>query len=310
MRHHAGIILPRILSFHAGYRCRNSGACCSAGWVDPRADGVCRHFDAHPSGGCTIQRAGGHAAIPRACQQFPRVVTQSPLGTSVTLSAFCPTAASLLFDEGPFHITALADDRPLEGLDARHVLPPLLRPGMLMDWEAVAAWEQLAVGTLSDHRDDVDRALDVIEIASERVCAAWTPGGESLATTLASAFTEAAGISAAPRGTLGGAFARALTESGMSPASPGHGRAKERSRLRSFNGAADDMPDSRARSEPLARFLAAHAFACWPMYEGRGIRGALDWLVKVQTALDEERRSCADLKEAFRRADLALRHGV
>jgi hypothetical protein len=259
---------------------------------------VCRHFAAHPSGGCTIQRVEGHGAIPRACQQFPRVVTQSPLGTSVTLSAFCPTAAGLLFDEGPFHITTLADARPLEGLDARHVLPPLLRPGMLMDWEAVGVWEALAVAALSEYRDDVDRALAIIERASESVCATWSPTAGSLSDALRRAFE------------------RVLMESGMSPASPGCGRAKERSRLRSFNGAADDTPDSRTRPstprapEALARYLAAHAFACWPMYDGRGIRGALDWLAQARTALDEERRSCADLKETFRRADLALRHRV
>jgi len=253
---------------------------------------VCRHFDAHPTGGCTIHRASGHAAIPRACQQFPRVVTQSPLGSSVTLSAFCPTAASLLFDEGPFHITTRADDRSLEGLDAREVLPPLLRPGMLMDWESVARWEELAVATLSDHRDDVDRALEVIETASERVCATWTPGGESLSAALSSAFDR-------------------VRESGVSSAAPLKDRRRDRSLARPRPGDAGDMPDSiSTRSTALARYLAAHAFACWPMYDGRGIRGALDWLVKVRTALEEERRPGVDLKAAFRQADLRLRHSI
>jgi hypothetical protein len=72
-----------------------------------------------------------------------------------------------------------------------------------------------------------------------------------------------------------------------------------------------EIPESDQKApEAMARYFAAHAFACWPMYDGRGIRGALDWLVKARTALDEERRSCPDLKEAFRRADLALRHRV
>jgi hypothetical protein len=55
--------------------------------------------------------------------------------------------------------------------------------------------------------------------------------------------------------------------------------------------------------------MASHAFACWPMYDGRGIAGAIDWLVKARTALDEERRSHS-LAEAFRQADLRLRHAV
>jgi hypothetical protein len=158
----------RLLSFHRAYACRHSGACCSAGWIEPLESGVCRHFDAHAHGGCTIQRASGHDALPHACQQFPRVATLSPLGTSVTLSAFCPTAAALLFDDAAFEIVTIDDARRYEGLDATNVMPPLLRDGMLMDWDAVATWEELAVATLSTHRHDVDRAMGIIGTASAR----------------------------------------------------------------------------------------------------------------------------------------------
>lgn len=254
----------RRLSFHAPYACRHSGACCSAGWIEPRDDGRCRHFDGRVSGGCTVQRARGHAALPHACQQFPRVATLSPLGTSVTLSAFCPTAASLLVDDAPFTIETGDDGRGYEGLDARDVMPPLLRPGLLMDWESVARWEELAVATLSDHRHDVERALAIIENASLSVCDTWVPAEGALSEALDRAFAGP-GVSSAP-----------------------------------------EIPGPA----PLARFLASHAFACWPMYDGRGIRGAIDWILKARTALDEERRSCDDLKEAFRRADLRLRHAV
>lgn len=204
--------------------------------------------------------------MPQACQQFPRVATLSPLGASVTLSSFCPTAASLLFDDGPFEIVQIPDVRSYEGLDARDVMPPLLRPGMLMDWESVARWEALAVATLSEHRHAVDRAIAIITRASEQVCATWTPGHGSLAGALDRAFAAEA-----------------------EPAEPVNPGTKE---------------------PAVSRFLAAHAFACWPMYDGRGIRGALDWLLKVRTALAEERRSTADLKAAIRQTDLTLRHSV
>ena len=249
----------RVLSFQRDYACRHSGACCSAGWIDPRPDGVCRHFD----GRCSIQRVSGHDALPHACQQFPRVATLSPLGVSVTLSAFCPTAASLLFDEGPFSIVTLDDNRRYEGLDATNVLPPLLRDGMLMDWESVAAWEELAIATLSAHRHDAGHALRIIEQASEDVCATWTPA----------------------RGSLGDALTAAFADADISAA---------------------EMPES-ATSAAHARYLASHAFACWPMYDGRGIRGALDHLKTVRAALREERGS---LKERIRQTDLKLRHGV
>lgn len=259
----------RTLSFQRDYACRHSGACCTAGWIEPDESGRCRFHDAHPDGGCRIQREYSHASLPRACQQFPRVATLSPAGTSVTLSAFCPTAASLLFGTEPFTIVDAPDTRALEGLDARGVLPPLLRDGMLMDWAAVARWEQLAVETLSAHRDDADRALAIIQAASTPVIETWTPADGGLSDALTAMFSR-------------------VTEPGVSAAT-----------------------GSGERLNPaLARYYASHAFACWPMYNGQGIRGALDWLLKTRTALDEERRSAPNLTAAFRQADLRLRHAL
>ncbi|MDQ3169078.1 MAG: hypothetical protein M3Q55_02930 [Acidobacteriota bacterium] len=279
----------RILSFHAAYACRHSGACCSAGWIEPLADGVCRHFDAHGAGRCTVHRAHGHDALPHACQQFPRVATLSPLGTSVTLSAFCPTAASLLFDDAAFTIETRDDPRAYEGLDARGVMPPLLRGGMLMDWESVACWEELTVATLSDHRQDVECALAIIEDASADVCETWTPAEGLLSDALEGAFRARA--------------------SGASVATPSRDRRRDRSLARPQSGGAEDAPDVQASSAAKARYFASHAFACWPMYDGRGIPGAIDWLLKLRTALDEERRS-QSLLDACRQTDLRLRHAV
>lgn len=291
----------RVLSFHRDYACRHSGKCCSAGWIEPREDGVCRHFDPHALGGCSIQRARGHEALPHACQQFPRVATLSPLGTSVTLSAFCPTAAALLFVEGPFEIVDVESARHFEGLDATNVMPPLLRDGMLMDWDAVARWETLTIATLSDQRHDVTRALEIIETASEHVCATWTPAAGTLADALREEFSRS-------------------RDSGVSSATPLKDRRRDRSLARPHLGGAGDMPESAAdreadavseHSTAMARYVAAHAFACWPMYDGRGIRGALEWLKTVRATLEEERRSQPDdLTEAMRQADLRLRHAV
>lgn len=210
-----------------------------------------------------MQRTHGEHALPHACRQFPRVATLSPLGTSVTLSAFCPTAAALLFDAAPFGVVTRTDARRYEGLDAREVLPPLLRPGMLMDWPAVARWEELVVATLSTYRSEPDTALAIIQRASGEVRDAWTPADGPLSDALDAAFDA---------------------------------------------GAFDDTRELTTDAAATARFLAAHAFACWPMYDGRGIEGAIDWLLNVRTALENERRSCGDLLEAFRQADLALRH--
>ena len=46
---------------------------------------------------CAIHRVLGHDALPSACRHFPRAAVTDDLGTFVTLSHFCPTAASMLF---------------------------------------------------------------------------------------------------------------------------------------------------------------------------------------------------------------------
>jgi hypothetical protein len=120
------------LDFHAPYRCRHAGACCRAGWTIPFEDGTVAARDA--GGACTfldgrarrcsIQRARGLQALPLTCRMFPRIVLHDARGTFVSLSHFCPTAASLLFDaageaaivEAP---PALVDVGALDGLDAR-----------------------------------------------------------------------------------------------------------------------------------------------------------------------------------------------
>jgi Fe-S-cluster containining protein len=130
----------RALSIHANYGCRDSGACCTAGWripVEPAtehavtsliaagaltrenddpferqegltvtalaADGACVFFERGSSmtpHRCAIHRVAGHDAKPLACRQFPRVSLQDARGISVSLSHFCPTAAELLFGPG------------------------------------------------------------------------------------------------------------------------------------------------------------------------------------------------------------------
>ncbi|MEX2273280.1 MAG: hypothetical protein WD690_17545, partial [Vicinamibacterales bacterium] len=216
---------------------RHSGACCNAGWIEPIDDGCCRFYAPDTGGSCAIHRSHGHAALPQACQQFPRVVTHSPLGISLTLSAFCPTAASLLFDAGPFGMTTIDDTREYEGLDARHMLPPLLRASMLMDWDAVARWEELAVATLSDDREDVDTALAIIEQASTEVCDTWTPADGALSEALCGAFRARA--------------------SDMSAATPLKDRRRDRSLARPQSGGAEDRSDACASPTALARYFAS-----------------------------------------------------
>ena len=57
---------------------------------------------------CRVHRDLGEPALPATCRHFPRLAVHDRRGTFVTLSHFCPTAASMLFRE----------DLPLEILSA------------------------------------------------------------------------------------------------------------------------------------------------------------------------------------------------
>ena len=117
-------VTVRCLSFHATYRCRHSGDCCTARWpipIEPEALARARaalsvasglpepSHRAHAAGRlpldthgcvfhdaearqCRIHAVLGHDALPLACRQFPRVTVHDPRGVSVALSAYCPTA--------------------------------------------------------------------------------------------------------------------------------------------------------------------------------------------------------------------------
>ena len=218
---HGATGLPNwCLQFHAGYRCRHSGACCTAGWPIPierdvhatlrlhfhdqperfdyeaprpdgaaataaiRASGDCAFFESDRGRLCAIHRELGAERLPDACRQFPRVVLHDPRGTLISLSHFCPTAAALLPRRGPFGSCAAGSysglDGAAEGLDARGVLPPLLRPGMLTDCEGYDAWEARAIATLDRDDVDADAALARLENATRRL-GEWRPGGGAAA---------------------------------------------------------------------------------------------------------------------------------
>ena len=106
-------------------------------------------FDSENGRMCAVHRELGEPMLPSACRQFPRVTLTDPRGRWITLSHFCPTAAALLFSPAPVLIVAapasIALDGAAEGLDATAALPPLLRPGMLMDFDGYGAWERGAI---------------------------------------------------------------------------------------------------------------------------------------------------------------------
>ncbi|HEY8231909.1 MAG TPA: hypothetical protein VIJ10_04530 [Vicinamibacteria bacterium] len=355
----------RALSIHADYRCRMSGACCRSGWdiaVEPAAeerirrgvaDGRLRPADwgraaaglphgarvllrVLPSGDCAflapgeprlcaVHKALGEDALPSACRQFPRVVTLTPLGVSLTLSHYCPTAAEMLFrdDVGLAVVSdpaAFPRSWPYEGLDARDALPPLLRPGALMSWAAHERLEQHAVLRLADESGPVAQALADFAQHAEAL-RGWSLGDGPLDAFVSSVLERPA------RGCeVDAGLAAALADwERVARAVPGRGPAPDSPRapveaygLERAQAALDDGWERLRR--PVGRWLAAKAFASWIALQGDGVRTtALGLRVAHSVLRAEAAREAAatraapskeSLKQAVRRADLLLLHLV
>ncbi|HET7697355.1 MAG TPA: hypothetical protein VFK57_16695 [Vicinamibacterales bacterium] len=290
--------MAKCLSFHAAYRCRRSGACCTAGWnipFDPAelrtvgalklaagrihaaggsaaavlTDGRCSFLGREAGGAhvCEIHRAGGHAALPLPCRMFPRVVLHDSRGTFISLSHFCPTAAALLF-ESDDEVTIvdapapLAGCEPLDGLNARDVWPPLLRPGVMMDLDSYDLWERFAIAILTHDGVPARGALDALDRATGRI-AAWRPGGD---TTLEETIQDAIASAAPPVSSL----------PGFEPA--------------------------------VKRWLAARAFGSWIAYQGDGLRTIVRYLRACHHTFEIEVARDHDPLAAIRRADQLIVH--
>jgi Fe-S-cluster containining protein len=230
---------------------------------------------------CGVQRALDHDALPLACRQFPRVSLRDPRGVSVTLSHYCPTAASMLDSDEPVGILINAPAFPASGeyvgLEVgaqpgaadETPLPPLLRPAVLMDWESWWEWEWLSVDLLVNADQPAARALAQLAWAVETT-RAWRPGDGRLLDQVRSAFDRAHRTDPPPFAPTGADLAIRVDE--VTRAIPEELRGGEA--RRPTRGAGDEAI--------LTRFLAAHAFASWTAHLGRGLR---TWLRSVEAAL-------------------------
>ena len=174
------------LNFHLPYRCRHSGACCKAGWPIPieaeRAvflgNGTMLPQD--PSGACMFHngRCTVYEHRPMSCVHFPYVCLIDARGVHVTLSHYCPTAASLLFEHrGPIEIVEgpppIAGLEIPEGLDARESLPPLRAPNRLMSFEEFSDWEKHELTTLPALAGASEFAPVVERFLAAKLFASW-----------------------------------------------------------------------------------------------------------------------------------------
>jgi hypothetical protein len=299
-----------VLSFHADYQCRHSGRCCTSNWPIPvetslvdhlagavhtgtlraagtgpwydnsdsgvllgRAQGRCVFYTTAPSGGCAIHTALGSTCLPEACRQFPRQSVRDPRGASVTLSHYCPTAASMLVgdDDGPVAIRvdapAFPADADYTGFDADPDIPPMLRDDCLMDWDSWWHTEARAIDLLTAHPES---GLPRLGCAIEQL-RRWRPGSIALRASVDEAFDGAhcADVTTwLPSPELVQSRTMDILE-----AVPAPWRAEAEQAVAQRAPA----PVARVRS----RFLAAHAFANWTAYGGQGLRA---WYRSVEAS--------------------------
>jgi Fe-S-cluster containining protein len=284
---HRRLRTANVGAFAAGIESREDLPPPLTGILRTRDDGSCVFFD-RTSRLCDIHRQKGHDWLPASCQQFPRVSLLDPRGTFVTLSHYCPSAVELLFADGdaPIEVvvnpTAFPGDAEYDGLDARDAFPPFLRPGVLMDWETLAAWDRFTFDRLNRETRGVDAAMRDLRRACDHL-RAWTPSDGPLVDRL---------------DTLPDAEI-AETKTETSPSLPA-------------------SEEEEAFIRPLCRYAAAKFFGSWCWYQGAGLRTVIR---SVEAALAEVRAEAARqsrqhgrmldrsiLRESIRQADLRLVH--
>ena len=340
------------LALHARYQCRHTGACCQH-WTVPAEPHVvdivesrklrrpgfagslflqasdgrvavardehdeCAFFDRAGGRLCVIHRDAGPDALPAACRHFPRKILRDRRGVLISLSHYCPTAASLLTGAGDLTVVdagpPLELAAPIEGLEAADALPPLLRPGLLCDMEGYAAWEACGVATFA--RDDLTfrECVDVIAAATEEI-RGWRPGTASLATLVASAFRAAD----QRLGRDDGADTRAIDTARVLSA----GRAGRLDPIDRFEQVwqAQVGDQGSAFDRVMKNYLAARLFANWIAYQGRGLRTIVEWLrtcaaVVLHSMAERTTHGGSTSEdhpgvEAVRAADLLLLHVI
>ena len=350
------------LSIHADYRCRHSGACCSADWDVPVELPVYRTLkDAVAAGRlqpqvsarhlhpfvvepdlpedaaamlerteigecvfldrgtklCIVHRDLGEPALPATCRYFPRLAVRDGRGTFITLSHFCPTAASMLFrDDCALAITSGPHAFPpgqYEGLVVTSDdLPPLLTPTMLMDGPGYSAWEHHMVMRCAEGERSPESIVATLE-RDARLLRAWKPGRMTLVDAVRDlpvkperadvphAFDRTASLYAEVIQTVPEDLRPHPDEHGLDVA------------FVEYVG-----PMWARFFVPLNRYVAAKAFASWTAYQGRGVASIVRGLeaalavVRVEAARqcrDAKRQLDADLlRDAFRSADFILNH--
>jgi hypothetical protein len=256
--------------------------------------------------------------LPATCRSFPRLAVRDRRGTFISLTHYCPTAASSLFrDDVPVGIVENPPAFPeaeYEGLVITDEdWPPLLRPNALADTDSYTAWEHHMVRCCADPALSPEAVIATLDRDARIVRAVIPVTGPSIADAIA----------LLPRHFVPADVPRSLESSlahrdDVIAAVPEEWRPEPNDEGLELAYGRDVYPRWSHWSAPLKRYLAAKAFASWTAYQGRGfltiVRGidAALALVRVEVARQcREARRPLDgelLREAFRQSDFALNH--
>jgi Fe-S-cluster containining protein len=289
------------------------GAAAMVGRTD---SGHCVFYHRH-SGLCVVQRDLGEPHLPSTCRHFPRVAVRDSRGTFISLTHYCPTAASMLFaPAGPIEIVESPEAFPVADYDGLRVdpeaWPPLLHPRMLMDHEGYSAWERHMVARCNDSHLAPEQVTATLR-RDALALRTFVPGTGSLASAIAELPSDS--VAVAPELTLDASLELhreviAAVPEDVRPEPDEEGLREAFDRW--------VAPEWASWHLPLRRYLAAKAFANWTAYQGRGVltivRGLEAALALVRVEATRECRNAARaldaelLKQAIRASDFVLNH--
>jgi hypothetical protein len=198
----------------------------------------------------------------------------------------------MLDDDAPFRIVAqpagFPADAEYDGLDAARAMPPLLRPDMLMDWDAWWDIEARAVELIALEPPAV--ALGRLRLAVEAICQ-WAPARGPLGSRVRASFDRARIADVLPFAPSADEIRLRIDE--VVAATPTPVAEEHAATLDPTAGPGAPTP------AVLSRYLAAHAFANWQVQLGQGLR---TWLRSIEAA------SVLATDLGVRTSDLWLRH--